>query len=870
MSGGIFFALLAEIRFTAENRSKRMGGIADPVNCPTLFKMLASIAHDKYLTTNPINKTVSCYRTCTGQGGLKFDSSRYVHELNSVMVNQYHTTYLRMQDFIKDYLLNTEEARMLFAKKLIFFMTYAVNVKDNNDFIYLGKKYTKKEFLRIPSYDFTAFTLAIWHHIIKYLPNNRVGQETFENYFELDENKQEYFFSKSKLSNLTIGVTFDNIYSNEEEISVATGPYFQREIENEKVQLVNADYYANYIENAVNRLSKIKTVLYSKQPVDFYKIYVCNDVKRQIDYKDNGKEDEPLVSATPKKLLDKYGNFLTLTAPGGIGKSMFLKHLMLCENRFEGEPWLEPCGLVPVLITLKDYKKKYSSLEDLIFEKIRKFDNSIDFETFKNDLNKGIFLFLFDALDEINRSLLDEFISVFSDFSDAYNSNSFILSSRPNNFCDSLTNFTSLTLLQFRQEQAEKLVNKFDEFPKEKLDLFNKHIKIKDSLKISYLKAIDKIRKNPYSNIEGNPLLLTIKFLVFIETGKYLKNDTYLFYEKAYEVLYETHDQLDSQFDEREWATKLDMSKLKLLIGEFCFITYMNFQYSFTRSEIENVFDEMPTAEKLGVNPSDFIKDLKDNLTIFYLEGGRYSFIHKSFQEYFVAYYLSKLKKQAFSPALLSKIEFYRLEALDIERKSIQESIEQGTNTSLKYYEYEMYSVIDMFYQINQKKAEEFLILPIIRNICHTENKDPIEWLIRYIQNAYVILHLYDEYCPPQLSNKPMSDVVYYIIEEILGLDSEHEIKTPAKDFHYDRFFMYDFGNDEEIDPKETKQDQQENESFEGEMYEISNFDYILEHRDESKDIIETLKEAFKEEFSKVFEYGLSLEKKYSIGDDEE
>ena len=874
MSGGLLFASLAEIRYTNDHRSRRMGGVAEPVNNVSLLLQLAAIAHDKYLERVIVKKTASSYKTCEGQGGLKFNSSAYIHELDIAVTKHFEDTYSRMYNFIESNIIDDEKERLLCAKKLMFFVSYAKNIKADSKFIYLDKEITRDELLAKDKIDFVGLVLAVWHHVVKYLPNNRVAEDTFADYFELDYAKSEYFFRSSKLTNLeSIRFALEDdswLYIPEQQ----NEEFYKRDVENEHVPLVNNEYYANYIENAVSRLSKIKTVLYPKQPIDFYKIFVCNDVKRQDGYKDRGSEDQPLVSATPKTLLDKYGHFLTLTAPGGVGKSMFLKHMLLCDNRFAEASWLEPCGLVPVLLTLKDYKNRSGTMEEFVFDKIKKFDNSLSFETFKSDLNKGIFLFLFDALDEVNRDLLDEFISTFSDFSDEYNSNSFILSSRPNNFCDSLTNFTSLSLLNFRQEQAEKLVNKFTDFDEEKRKEFIKNINIKDSFKITFLKINDRIRKNPYSTVEGNPLLLTIKFLVFIEKGKYISNDAYLFYETAYEVLYETHDQLHSQFNEREWATKMDMGQLKTALGEFCFITYFKFKYSFTRAEIDAIVDEMKTAAKYHFNASEFIKDLKDNLTLLYVEGGRYSFIHKSFQEFFTAFHLSKMNAADFDGKLISQIEYYRYAILE----NLLDDEERAKDSSaiLKIYDYEMYSVIEMFYQMAKEKCEKFLFLPVLFRTLHHKNPDakPEEMMYSYIENTYGVLHLYTGARNSSSNNNPFSDVVYFILHEVLKLEVLHDMEYEVEDGAYTKFYLYEAELDGPVIPPddlvesesmkfETQPDgSQEPIIPEGIIYEISDLIQFC-NEDKYPDLKKFIKDEFKEEYLAMYKYALGLQDKY-------
>ena len=65
----------------------------------------------------------------------------------------------------------------------------------------------------------------------------------------------------------------------------------------------------------------------------------------------------------------------------------------------------------------------------------------------------------------------------------------------------------------------------------------------------------------------------------------------------------------------------------------------------------------MNTAKEFNFNTSAFIRDLKDNLSLLVVEEGIYTFIHRNFQQYFAAFYLSRQKKSFFTNDIISLIK---------------------------------------------------------------------------------------------------------------------------------------------------------------------------------------------------------------------
>lgn len=846
ISGGIFFALLSEIKISDSNISNRMSGKRSSCTNLDLIHALGAIIGDSYTTNQIVKKTASSYKTCEGQGGLGFNTIDCANCFNVGITNNYPELLKRTEKMLQKCIINEEKDREKLISKLIFFISNASNL-DNVYFYYPSatNKMNAKEISSLKTYNFAPFILAVWEALIFNVNNNKVASATFKEYFELDHKRNEYFFKHKFESYLRTDFEVENLLSQSKEIRIDESEF--RDSTHNQTQTINTDYYTTYISNCVNKISKLKTILYTEKPVDFYSIYVCNDICLDLDFKDRVKDSEiPLKSATPKKLIDRYGNFLTISAPGGSGKSMFLKHMMLCEYRFKGEKWMDSTGLVPVLLTLKDFNKKHDSIESFIFERMKKYDPNLDQSIIKKDFSKGIFMFLFDALDEVENNLLDEFITQLDDFSAQYDSNVYILSSRPNSICNSLTSFTALRLLIFSEREGEKLINNFTDFDKQKRDEFNKRTFTHPKLRYQS------------NNIEGNPLLLTIKFMIFMQTNKILESGSADFFDAAYEALYTTHDQIHNHFTNRVYKTKLEMDELKKAISEFCYLTYFQFKYTFRRSEIDEFIEEMKTAKEFNFNTSAFIRDLKDNLSLLVVEDGIYTFIHRNFQQYFAAFYLSRQKKSFFTNDIISLIDNYS--AKRYQRDSILYEAKNGKGKLFYiFYDCEISTLLDMAHQIRPDKIEKFIFLPALKSIFGKKTD-----LQHYIHDIYGTISYGNGYTTNSDYNSPYSEIITFIISNILDKDPYHDLFSgPNIERLITTYYYLDNDNGIEIEDEVRTKWVNDEVGFvqiepDGVSYELDPLD-INENSNEYNILISYLQDNFEIEMNNLKKYYINL-----------
>lgn len=611
-----------------------------------------------------------------------------------------------------------------------------------------------------------------WYYVFDHKRRNTYCTWAFNSWFKRHgDNGSTYDFDESKF-HYYAGIP--QTYLRLPEFEIKTGKEKKQDLKivvSSSNPLINS--YGWYVEHATTYYSRINTIL-NPMGMDFYSFYVTCGVSDYNPKKQ--KESDSLIKIITPKTVTDLGHRISLIADGGYGKTLFLKHMLLCEKRFGNDSFVERTDLVPVLVNLNEYRNTTTDIESFVYKQISRFDNTITFEKLKNDLNEGIFLFLFDALDEIGDKDIMNFIHAINDFCSRYDKNYFIVSSRPSESCSMLTDFRFLQLQPFNKEKATKLINKFVQYPE---SIRNKFVS-----KFGYR----------LTDIEKNPLLLTIKFMVFANKNEFVDGDSYKFYQKAYETLYETHDKIDSHFV-RSYKTKLSIKDFSLLMSEFCYISFFNHDYSFNFEDAEDIFETFNLGEKYNVCTEDFLYDLQNNLCLLYVEDDTYHFIHRSFQEYFAAFYLAN-----------QKVEFFKdpknIEAIDnFSHGSFpQRDEDKPNNFQAAKYMFDMTTLSPVFNLMGQMKALKlinYLLLPKLKGIFDSPDK-PVD-MLTYLKRIYGTIECAQGNVEGEQYPMLNSDILEYIYSDIVRNEyTFHQtmIIHDADDFIVDRFYLMGFDKD--------------------------------------------------------------------------
>lgn len=372
--------------------------------------------------------------------------------------------------------------------------------------------------------------------------------------------------------------------------------------------------FVEYIKNAYDKYSKIKTILYRTEPKYIYDFF-------EVPFLGLGNQKSFKVNSV-NSVLD-ISNFVIIQGTGGIGKSTLMKHLFINE--------LERKDLIPVFLELKDINEFNTEYEigNIILEKINNLGSKINLKYFEYALKSGCFLFLLDGYDEILTKNRDLFFKKLDSFCDKYSKNYFIISSRPFSEFVEFQRFTVIDTCPFSKKQAIELVNKID---------FEKDIKQR------FVNALDAELFEKHESFASNPLLLNIMLLTYDNYAE-IPEKLHLFYANAFETMYSKHDATKAGY-RREMKSELSYDSFKKVFSYFCFVTYVQGRTEFSYDDLVVALNKI-SINKVVFEVSNYIYDLVNALCVLYKEGLNYKFTHRSFQEYFVAFFLKELPDES-------------------------------------------------------------------------------------------------------------------------------------------------------------------------------------------------------------------------------
>jgi len=125
------------------------------------------------------------------------------------------------------------------------------------------------------------------------------------------------------------------------------------------------------------------------------------------------------------------------------------------------------------------------------------------------------------------------------------------------------------------------------------------------------------------------------------------------FYEAAFTTLFNEHDATKDAY-KRDIRTGLSCEDFKRVFAHFCFKSYFREEYEFTEAKLHGYIHD--AKEKIKINNfkvEDFQDDLLHSVCMLVKDGLNYSFSHRSFQEYFAAWYTCKLTDDVVARFLL-------------------------------------------------------------------------------------------------------------------------------------------------------------------------------------------------------------------------
>jgi predicted NACHT family NTPase len=114
-----------------------------------------------------------------------------------------------------------------------------------------------------------------------------------------------------------------------------------------------------------------------------------------------------------------------------------------------------------------------------------------------------------------------------------------------------------------------------------------------------------------------------------------------VFYNQCFEVLFSKHDATKASF-RRQFLTDLQIDDFRRVLSTFCMLTLLQKKIQIPEDKIEAHAEEAIRFERMDVKPRALVKDFSESASVMLHDGRFYSFIHRSFQEYFTAVFIAE------------------------------------------------------------------------------------------------------------------------------------------------------------------------------------------------------------------------------------
>lgn len=373
--------------------------------------------------------------------------------------------------------------------------------------------------------------------------------------------------------------------------------------------------YKNYLEKSIKKHIESKSFFIRDKAVDLYQYYVPLVIKCK----------ETVIENPGYENVTSFSKRIVISGTAGCGKSILMKHLFINSVVSKKQ--------VPILLELRDLKEP-STIEDLLYSTSQDLGLKLERNFFDKGIQFGHFIFILDGYDEVDFSLRTKLLDNIKKLSNKATDCTIIISSRPDDVFDGISEFSKFVILPLTLESACHLVEK---------------IPYDEEIKSNFLNDLKTQLFKKHTSFLSNPLLLSIMLLTY---GEYAEIPTKLsiFYSQAYESLFQRHDALKSGY-QRKRKSNLDIQDFARLFSVFCLQTYEKRQFKFSRIEALDAINKSFLHINLSGKNEDYLDDLLKSVCLLLEDGIEISFAHRSFQEYFVAVFIANT-----SPELQKKL----------------------------------------------------------------------------------------------------------------------------------------------------------------------------------------------------------------------
>ena len=385
------------------------------------------------------------------------------------------------------------------------------------------------------------------------------------------------------------------------------------QVYDETKQFIGRDL-KKYLTKHRDKYSHIKTLLRGNTPVYLYEIY----------YPLKLQSDKGVLSTNSIANLFTQSNYITIIGDAGSGKSTLVKHLFLnaIKEKFK----------IPLLIELRYLNDDSRALEDYIRDSISVNKISVNPIILERFLEKGKFVFFLDGYDELDSETKKTVTKQLNDFVNKYDSNSFILTTRPYSNIEHLPLFFNLRMKDLSLKEGEIKGFIYKQLNEEK--------EIADKI----IKSLEQGQSQYIQSFLRNPLLLTLYILTF-QSYASIPDKKYIFYRRVINALFSEHDSKTKLGFVREKLCGLNQEQFESILKAFSFISYFESKFIFERDYVTHKLTIIKSKHNdIVFENNKLISDLKSAIALWVDDNGELAFAHRSLQEYFTALFIKELQ----------------------------------------------------------------------------------------------------------------------------------------------------------------------------------------------------------------------------------
>lgn len=446
------------------------------------------------------------------------------------------------------------------------------------------------------------------------------------------------------------------------------------------------DNLREYLKKAYDRNRYMNTIVFNKETKTVDDLYIPLTIIKNS--RNNRKKI--IIDENMENFFESLHKILIIDT-AGMGKSTLAKYVYLkCLEKDYG---------IPFLIEMRKLEKGTGILQ-YISDELCLGQKELSCHDIRSIIERGEFIFFFDGYDEIPKENKDEITKEVRRFIEEFSQNNFMLTSRDDESINMFTDFEKYHIRPLEKKEAYELIRKYDENG------------------IIAEKLIEEIESNEqYEVLEEfleNPLMVSLLYSSYHYKG-IIQYKKHLFYRQVYDALYEGHDITKGSGLIHTKKSKLDIEDFNRLLSVLGYLSIKENKISFYREDILKLIEQSCNIICQETNCLNFLDDLLHSVPIFVKEGIEYKWSHKSFAEYYAAYFICFIEKER-------------------EKQIITSIMKSNNNTNY-------HNVLDFCYDMDPKIAKEVIVYNLITDYVEYCNDYKLE-----VEDKELILQRYYDF----------------------------------------------------------------------------------------------------------------------------